>query len=60
MYYVFIIVCDSLVNLSYNIALSGHIVITIWNLLGAAGAKDKDISKGQFTVVLILHCGEQL
>lgn len=60
MCYVFIILYESLVTLSYKTALSGHIVITIWNFLGATRAKDKDISRGQFTVVLILDCAEEL
>ena len=51
---------DSLVMLSYNIALFGQLMITIWNFLGATTAKDKDLNRGQFPVDLILHCAEEL
>lgn len=51
---------ESLVMLSYNIALSGQLMITIWNFLGATTAKDKDLNRGQFPVDLILHCAEEL
>ena len=48
----------NMVTLSYNIAISGHIMIIIWNFLGATRAKDADLSRGQFTVDLILYYAE--
>lgn len=60
MHYIFMIVYESLVTLFCSLALSGHMAVTIWKFLGITRVKNKDISRGQFTVVLILHCGEQL
>lgn len=60
MHYIFIIMCESLVTLFYNIVLSGQVMITIWNFLGATRAKDKNLNRGQFTVDLILRCAEEL
>lgn len=57
--HLFIILYESLVTISYSIALCGHIMITIWNFLRAIRANDKDMSRYPFTVVLILHFIEE-